>query len=84
MPYCLHDSMGVFGPQKSLFALRAALLSLRRNPGEELDLCLRMYQELAEKKGLGYAREVGKMNGKDRGEAGTAKDAIRPPPVHGE
>ena len=30
MPYCLHDSMGLMGAQKSLFALRAALVSLRR------------------------------------------------------
>ena len=84
MPYCLHDSMGVLGPQKSLFALRAALLSLRKSPGEELDLCLKMYQELAEKKGLGYAREVGKTNAKDRGKAGGTKDAIRLAPGHGE
>ncbi|KAF6240763.1 hypothetical protein HO173_001436 [Letharia columbiana] len=84
MPYCLHDSMGLLGPQKSLFALRAALLSLRRTPGEELDWCLRMYQELAERKGLGYAREVGKVNAKDRVEAGKAMDAIRLAPGHGE
>ena len=84
MPYCLHDSMGVLGPQKSLFPLRAALLSLRRNPGEELDWCLRMYQELVERKGLGYAREVGKVNAKDRGEAEKAMDAIRLAPGHGE
>ena len=84
MPYCLHDSMGVLGPQKSVFALRAALLSLRKSPGEELDWCLKMYQELAEKKGLGYAREVGKTNAKDKGEAGKAKDAIRLAPGHGE
>lgn len=84
MPYCLHDSMGVLGPQKSLFALRAALLSLRRTPGEELDWCLGMYRELVERKGLGYAREVGKVNAKDRVEAGKAMDAIRLAPGHGE
>lgn len=84
MPYCLHDSMGLLGPQKSLFALRAALLSLRRSPGEELDWCLSMYQELVERKGLGYAREVGKVNAKDRVEAGKAMDAIGLAPGHGE
>lgn len=84
MPYCLHDSMGLLGPQKSLFALRAALLSLRRSPGEELDWCLSMYRELVERKGLGYAREVGKTNAKDRVEAGKAKDTIRLAPGHGE
>lgn len=84
MPYCLHDSMGLLGSQKSLFALRAALLSLRRSPGEELGWCVRVYQELVEKKGLGYAREVGKVNAKDRAEAGKAEDAIRLAPGHGE
>lgn len=84
MPYCLHDSMGVLGPQKSLFPLRAALLSLRKSPGEELNWCLRTYQELVERKGLGYAREVGKVNAKDRAKAGRAMDAIRLAPGHGE
>ncbi|CAD6580282.1 MAG: hypothetical protein ASARMPRED_009410 [Alectoria sarmentosa] len=84
MPYCLHDSMGVLGPQKSLFPLRAALLSLRKSPGEELNWCLKTYQELVERKGLGYAREVGKVNAKDRAEAGKAMDAIRLAPGHGE
>ena len=84
MPYCLHDSMGVLGPQKSLFPLRAALLSLRKSPGEELDWCLRMYQELVERKGLGYAREVGKVNAKDKVGPEKAMDAIRLAPGHGE
>lgn len=84
MPYCLHDGTGVLGPQKSLFALRAALLSLRRSPGEELDWCLKTYQELVERKGLGYAREVGKVNAKDSAETGKAMDAIRLAPGHGE
>ncbi len=84
MPYCLHDSMGGLGPQRSLFPLRAALLSLRRSTGEELDWCLRMYQELVERKGLGYAREVGKVNTKDKVEAAKAMDAIRLAPGHGE
>lgn len=76
--------MGVLGPQKSLFPLRAALLSLRRSPGEELDWCLKMYQELAERKGLGYAREVGKVNSNDKVEAGKAMDVTRLSPGHGE
>lgn len=84
MPYCLHDNMGVLGPQKSLFALRAALLSLRRSPGDELNWCLRTYQELVERKGLGYAREIGKVNATDKAEAGKTKDAIRLAPGHGE
>ena len=84
MPYCLHDSMGILGPMKSLFALRAALLSLRRTPGNELDWCLRTYQQLVERKGLGYAREVGKVNAKERVEAGKDMDAIRLAPGHGE
>ena len=84
MPYCLHDSMGLLGPQKSLFPLRAALLSLRRSPGEELDWCLKVYQELDERKGLGYAREVGKVNEKDGMKTGGDTDAIRLAPGHGE
>ena len=84
MPYCLHDSAGLMGPQKSLFALRAALLSLRRTPGEELDRCMRAYQELVEKKGVGYAREVGKMNAKGSTATGETMDAIRLAPGHGE
>ena len=59
MPYCLHDSAGQLGPQRSLFPLRAALLSLRTTPGEELDLCLKLYQELVEKKGVGYGAAAG-------------------------
>ena len=65
MPYCLHDSTGLLGPQKSLFALRAALMSLRKTPGEELDWCLRANQELVEKKGMGHVRVVAKVNAKD-------------------
>ena len=82
MPYCLHDNTGQLGPQKSLFALRAALLSLRRTPGDELDMCLKTYQELVEKKGMGYAREVGKTN--EKSSAGGTLDAIRLAPGHGE
>ena len=84
MPYCLHDSTGLFGPHRSLFALRAALLSLRRSPGEELDRCLRAYQELSEKKGVGYAREVGKMNAKESAAAGKTMCAVGLAPGHGE
>ena len=84
MPYCLHDSMGLSGPQKSLFALRAALLSLRRTPGEELNQCLSAYQELAEKKGMGYAIEIGKVRAKDGEAAGKPMDAIRLALGHGE
>lgn len=58
MPYCLHDSMGLLGPQKSLFALRAALLSLKRSQIEELKLCAEIYRELYEKKGLVYAKPL--------------------------
>ena len=64
MPYCLHDSMGLLGAQKSLFALRAALLSLRESEFEGLDLCARMYKDLYEKKGLGYAKQVADMGPK--------------------
>ena len=64
MPYCLHDSMGLLGAQRSLFALRAALLSLRRRQNKELKLCARMYRELYEKKGLAYARQVADMGPK--------------------
>lgn len=64
MPYCLQDSMGLLGAQKSLFALRAALLLLRESEFEELELCAQMYKDLYEKKGLGYARQVADMGPK--------------------
>lgn len=84
MPYCLHDSTGQLGPQRCLFPLRAALLSLRKTPGEELDMCLKVYQDLVEKKGLGYAREVGKVSAKNGAAGGGDSDAIRLAPGHGE
>lgn len=83
MPYCLHDSMGFLGSQKSLFALRAALSSLRGSPGEELDGCIRVYQEMVERKGLGHARQVWKVNAKHGEEAGKGMDAMHVP-GHGQ
>ena len=56
--------MGLLGAQKSLFALRVALFSLRRHPGEELKWCQAMYQEFDNRKGLRYAREIAKLDGK--------------------
>ena len=64
MPYCMNDSMGLIGPQKSLLGLRIALFSLRRQPGEELKWCQNLYQQLVSKSGLGYAREIAKVDGK--------------------
>ena len=64
MPYCLNDSMGLAGSQKSLFGLRVALFTLRRQPGEELKWCQALYQELENKGGLRYAREIAKLDGK--------------------
>ena len=58
MPFCLHDSMGLLGPQGSLYTLRAALLSLGKNSIEELSLCRQLYWDLYEKKGLGCAKQV--------------------------
>ena len=56
--------MGLLGAQKSLFVLRASLLSLRRSQNEELKLCAQMYRELYERKGLGYAMQVADMGPK--------------------
>lgn len=66
MPYCLDDNMGLMGAQKSLFALRTALFVLKRHPDEEekLKWCQVMYRELEGKKGLRYAREIAKYDGK--------------------
>ena len=64
MPYSLNESMGLLGAAKSLFPLRAALFCLRRQPGEELKWCQAVYQELETKKGLRYAREIAKLDGK--------------------
>lgn len=77
MPYCLSDNMGLMGAQKSLFALRTALFALHRHPGEELKWCQAMYQELETKKGLGYAREIAKSNGRYSA-AGRNKLPLRP------
>lgn len=64
MAYCLNDSMGLLGAAKSLFPLRVALFALRRQPGEELRWCQAVYQELETRKGLRYAREIAKLDGK--------------------
>ena len=66
MPYRLSDEMGLLGAQKALFALRTALFTLRLSPGEELNLkwCQAMYKELYSKKGLRYAREIAKTDGR--------------------
>ena len=64
MAYSLNDSMGLLGAAKSLFPLRVALFALRRQPGEELNWCQAVYQELDTRKGLRYAREIAKLDGK--------------------
>ena len=64
MAYSLKDSMGLLGAAKSLFPLRVALFALRRQPGEELKWCQAVYQELETRKGLRYAREIAKLDGK--------------------
>lgn len=64
MPYCLHDSIGFLGAQRSLVTLRATLLSLGKNRIEELSLCRQLYRDLYEKKGLGWAKKVADMGPK--------------------
>lgn len=64
MAYSLNDSMGLLGAAKSLFPLRVALFALRQQPGEELKWCQAVYQGLETKKGLLYAREIAKLDGK--------------------
>ena len=64
MVYSLNDNMGLLGAAKSLFPLRVALFALRRQPGEELKWCQAVYQELETKKGLRYAREIAKLDGR--------------------
>ena len=76
MPYCLNENMGLIGAQKSLFAMRVALFALQHHPGDELKWCQAMYQELNSRKGLGYAKEIAKLEGKF-GAAGRDK-TIRP------
>ena len=73
MPYCLSDDMGLIGAQKSLFALRTALFVLRRYPGEHLKWCQAVYQELDNRKGLTYAREIAKLDGKWGGAGRTSE-----------
>jgi len=62
MPYCLSDSMGLLGAQKSLFGLRTALASLRRHPGQELKWCQAIYQQMHNRKGIRYAREIAQLD----------------------
>lgn len=64
MKYCLNDDMGLMAAQRSLFPMRTALFVLSRHPGEELKWCQAMYHELTSKKGLRYAREIAKLDGK--------------------
>lgn len=64
MPYCLNDNMGLIGAQRSIFAMRIALSVLQRHPGDELKWCQAMYLELSTRKGLKYAREIGKLEGR--------------------
>ncbi|KAL2052932.1 hypothetical protein ABVK25_006873 [Lepraria finkii] len=64
IPCCLNDSMGLLGAQKSLYALRVALFSLRRHPGGGLKWCQAVYKEFDNRKGLRYAREIAKLDGK--------------------
>ena len=64
MPYCLNDNMGLMSAQKSLFALRVALFVFQHHPGEYLKWCQTLYQQLDSEKGLKYAREIAKVEGK--------------------
>lgn len=79
MPYSLNDNTGLMGAQKSLFAMRTALFALNRYPGEEQKLkwCQVMYQELESKKGLRYAREIAKVDGRHSA-AGRDELPVRP------
>ena len=78
MPYCLHDSAGHWGPQKSLLPLAAALLSLRGTPGDALDMCWKAYRELVEKKGMnGVCKEVRKLIAETSVAAKETPDTIR-------
>ena len=72
MPYCLSDSMGLLGAQKSLFAMRTALATLRHYPGEELRWCHAIYEQMDAKKGLRYAREIAKIGVKGTPSPGEA------------
>ena len=61
LPYCLQDSMGLWGALRSVYALRTAHLSLRRSQMDESNLCGQMYRDLYEKKGLVYAKQIADM-----------------------
>ena len=60
MSYCLHDSIGLLGAQKSLIPLRTALLSLRKSQNEEWTLYTYIYANYFEK-GMGLAKHVADM-----------------------
>ena len=72
MAYSMNESMGLIGAQKCLFGFRTAMSCLQRNPGEELRWCNAVYQELEKNKGLRYATEIAKINGRpDSSDRGT-------------
>ena len=52
MPYCLNHTMGMLGPERSLFPLRTAMSTLRRHPGPELEWCQAVYREMDNGSGL--------------------------------
>ena len=65
MPFCLRDDMGLLGAQRSLFALRAAFMSLKgTSHAAELDLCAQLYRDLHQRRGLQYAKQVVDMGPK--------------------
>lgn len=69
MPYCLHESRGAIGPQKSLFPLAVGLFAVKKSEwvgtdGEEpqveemVQWGERVFEGLWMNRGVGHAREV--------------------------
>lgn len=63
LPYCMRDEQGLVGPQRTLFAMRVALMGLRNQKAPELEECERLYAELTKTKGVGYAMHMKELPG---------------------
>ena len=63
IPYVLGDDKGCVGASQALFPLRVALFTLSRYPGEELRRCQEAYEQLAQNKGLNFAKVIATADG---------------------
>ena len=70
-PYSLRTDMGLCGAQRSMFGVRVAMLCFRMFPGEyaasQLIKCEGLMEQMAEEKGLEFARDLANISGRWEG-----------------